>query len=509
MFAANGITYYRLAAIGILLLSFTLRSFTLAARPLWFDEAWEYWIVTVPFPDLLATIKEFLRDPPFYSYLLYFWVRLNEHEFWLRFPSLFFSIINLLGVMSLARYAFGKPAALVALLLAAVAASDVRFAQEAGQYIFMVGFLSWSLVFLMRFVQTGAWKWVMLWASAAVLATYTYYGSPIPIVATVFVSFVYLLIERRWRALFVLVCASLIAGLLISPLAFDILPAQLSQPSNAIKSPAAFESFGAELQTFLTGVHNILRFQQMGQQPVGWAWPLVPEWVIWLPGLLLLLAGAVRNRFSLPFVWLAVSLVLYYLVSKSGLYHFDGRYTLILAPLIWVCIAAGATAMWTWQRATSVVLTGMIVLLSLLAPPEPPEDLRAVTQFWLAERSNRELTYVYYAAAPGFRYQLRLAGVKDSINGIWFRDCWWRDEQPPACASDGIVYGRWIRDLAPAKKLESIFTTLDGEPARFWMIFSHVAPGEDDAILAALDESYTIVEHLQVNNAAAVLLVRR
>jgi uncharacterized membrane protein len=509
MTAIDRRSLYRLTAIGILLLAFALRSFTLATRPLWFDEAWEYWIATTAFPELLPAVKEYLRDPPFYSYLLYFLVRLGEPEFWLRFPSLLGSMLNLLGVMTLARLAFGKPAALVAALLVAVAASDIRFAQEAGQYIFMACFLSWMLVFLLRFVQTGGWLWAGLWAIAAVLATYTHYGAPIPVIATALVSCAYLILGRRWRTLSVLAVAGIGALLLITPLVFDILPAQLTQPSNAIKPPVAFETLAVELRAFLTGAQTILRFQQMGHQPAGWVWPLLPEWVVWLPGLLLLVAGAVRYRLSMPFVWLIVSFILYFLISKSGLYHLDGRYTLIVAPLVWVCLAAGAIAMWGRQRTITVMLTGTIVLLSLSAPPERPEDLRGITQFWLAERADDEPTYVYYGALPGFRYQLRLAGKEDSASGVWFRECWWRGEGVAACNDDNIKYGRWIRSLSPEQKAESIYTSLGEEPSQFWIIFSHVYPGEDEVILTALGDSYTITKHLQRNGEAAVLLTHK
>lgn len=502
-------TWYRLVAIGILLLGFALRAATLVGRPLWFDEAWEYWIATAAFSDLLTTVKNYLRDPPLYSYLLHLWVQLDAREFWLRFPSLLFSILNILGVMSLARLAFGKPAALLAALFVTVAASDLRYAQEAGQYIVMVSFLSWSLVCLMRFLQTSEWRWAVLWASAALLATYTFYGAPLPILATALVSAIHLASNRRWRAFSMLASAGLFSLLLLAPLLLDILPAQLAQPSGAITPPTAVAAFDVELQAFLSGARSIMQFQQMGYQAGGWVWQPLPEWIAWLPGLLLLVAGVVRLRFSLPFVWLFTSLAFYYWISKSGLYHFDGRYSLILAPLLWVCLAAGAMAMWQWRRAAAIVLTGTIVLLSLLAPSERAEDLRAVTQLWLNMRRNHEQTYVYYGAAPGFRYQLRMAGAENSTRGVWFWDCWWREGRPPACAHDGIVYGRWLRNLTPEAKLDSIFTTLGEEPARFWIVFSHVHAGEDESILTALGASYTIARAVQLDGASAILLLRK
>ena len=150
------------------------RDFLLPYNPpilaLWFDEAWEYWVATLPLPELLEAIRSALRDPPFYTYLLHFWIGAGNGEFWLRFPSLLFGIAGLLGVMTLTRLAFGKRAALAAGLLVAVSAPDIRFAQEAGQYIFMVCFLGWSLVFLLLLMKREAWKWAVLWGIAAVLA---------------------------------------------------------------------------------------------------------------------------------------------------------------------------------------------------------------------------------------------------------------------------------------------------------------------------------------------------
>ena len=278
---------------------------------------------------------------------------------------------------------------------------------------------------MLRLNQDGAWRWAILWGCAALLAVYTYYGSPMIVGVTALVTAVYLIAGRRWQPFFVLATVGLVAAFLTLPLALDILPPQLAQPSGtAGRPPIPLGTLGAEVQTFLGGVGSILRFQQLGYQPAGWPWPVLPEWVAWLPAMLLLAAGAVRYPRSLPFVWLGTSFLIYFVVSKSGLFPFEGRYSLVIAPLLASCLAAGAAALWARQKAVAVVLGGAIVLVSLLAPPEPPEDLRTVTQAWLAARSAGEPTYVYYGAAPGFGYQVRLAGSEEAASGAWYIDCW-------------------------------------------------------------------------------------
>lgn len=149
---------YRFALLIIILCGFALRAVSLGERSLWFDESMEYWVARSPLSDILSTVKAALQDPPLYSILLHFWMKMGQTEFSIRFLSLIFSVAGMLGVIVLSRLAFGKKASLVAGVLMAVSVPDICFAQEAGQYALMSCVLSWNLVFLLLLMREGTWQ---------------------------------------------------------------------------------------------------------------------------------------------------------------------------------------------------------------------------------------------------------------------------------------------------------------------------------------------------------------
>jgi hypothetical protein len=162
---------------GILLLVLALRVWDLGARSLWFDEASEYWVATAPLTQISHFVSVGSGDPPLYSFLLHFWMKLGTGEIWLRSLALFASVAGVIGVMVLGRRVGGFPTAVAAGLLAAVNPPDIRYAQEVGQYALMLGTLAWSLVALHGLWNNGGWKWVLAWALTAFLASTAYYAA--------------------------------------------------------------------------------------------------------------------------------------------------------------------------------------------------------------------------------------------------------------------------------------------------------------------------------------------
>jgi hypothetical protein len=59
------------------------------------------------------------------------------------------------------------------------------------------------------------------------------------------------------------------------------------------------------------------------------------------------------------------------------------------------------------------------------------EDMREVIQYWMEHRNN-DPTYIYYGAAPAFRYYLQLYGLDVySLSPRWYAACWVRRELLP------------------------------------------------------------------------------
>ncbi|HEX6384169.1 MAG TPA: glycosyltransferase family 39 protein [Anaerolineae bacterium] len=495
---------WRLALVAILLLAYALRLNDLATRSLWFDEAIEYWVATAPLDKVLATLSHATHDPPLYTYLLHFWQRPGMSEFWLRSLSLLFSMMSVAGVMRLGKDAAGIHAALVAGLLTAVSAADTRYAQETGQYALMVFTLAWYLVFLRQAALKDGWSHWGLWSVAAALAIYSHYGSAIVVAATAMLALVSSAARRQWAAMWRQVSTGVIAVVLLLPLIFFVIPNQLNRLGSM---PQAIDWLA-----FLRTSEGIIRFQLMGNQLDGWPWPGIPLWLAWGPVLLAIGVALVKfnSAISWPVLLIAVWIT-YYLISRPGVYFFaPTRHSLLLMPLLMATVATGIILVWRWSRPIALVTLSLIVSFCLLAPREGQENIRAAAHYWLSHRQPSEITYVYYGAVPGFRYQLDVAanGLSVNVPPTWYTDCM-AGVAAPYCKENDIYYGRWIRHLSPWEKVESVLETIGYAPERLWLIFSHVAATEQEDILAALADNYRLVDEFEGQNGFAYLLEKR
>src|SRR5688572_4700486 len=172
----------RVYVLFVLVAALALRLWDLTARSLWLDEAVEYWVATASLAELPTTVRDLIQDPPLYSFLLHAWMRVSEHEAWLRLLSVLCGLGSVAGAMLLGYRLQGTACALAAGVLMTILPTSVRYAQEIGQYAPAHLLVTWSLVMLLGLVRTPSPRRHALWLLIAVLAAYTYYGTMIPIV---------------------------------------------------------------------------------------------------------------------------------------------------------------------------------------------------------------------------------------------------------------------------------------------------------------------------------------
>lgn len=502
---------YRFSVILILLVAFALRVINLATRSLWFDESMEYWVATSSLSQILPNVKQALQDPPLYSILLHFWLAIGHHEFSVRFLSLVFSLLGITAVILFSRLAFGKRASVAAGLLAALSVPDIRFAQEAGQYALMVFILSWNLLFLFLFIKRRNWKWGILWGLSSVLGIYSYYGTALTIIATSSISIVYIISKQQWKFLQKWAVVGICCMLLLLPLLLHWLPSQFFRGPTSTAFNFSLSSYERELERLFNDIRRFLLFQAMGYRFNDWPWPSIPSWTIWLSMILLLLFSIKRRNFRLPFLWFVGTLLVHYIAGRLKAFPFSTRYTMILAPLLWICMSAGATKLNSIKKYWTVPVFAWILLINVFTPIESQEDLRSVTQIWLAHRQPTDKTYVYYGAVPGFRYQIGLTDFEnvEDLPPLWYMDCWRGNESTAYCSSNGVSYGRWIRRKTPDEKKASIMETLERAPERLWVVSSHIHEDEDQIIVDSLKDIYQINENHQAENSSLFLLERK
>lgn len=407
----------------------------------------------------------------------------------------------------------------------ALSPADIRYAQEVGEYALMGCALTWMLYVLDDALESSRWNTWGLWGFLATVSIYSHYGAGIVVVALASISLMGNLWRREISALSRQSVVLMIVLPLWSLLFLHFLPKQLGGMPRDV-SPIG--PLGAEFKTIIRSAVNSSLFTL-----TGWPYSRVPGWIgemtLLIVGVIVLLMFVRSGKKvpTRPLVWLLGSYLLYYAMVRVGLYGYGNygfRHALVLSPLVVLTMAAAVE--WLFRNNRARIALGLLIvvlgmeLFSLpnrtwsqhirgnMAWPER-EDLDRIVPYWLDHRSDREATYVYYGAAPAFRYYLRLYGVESGpLPPGWYARCWDGKSQG-ACVAGNIYYGEGLRRYPPLGKLWSVRETLRGEPERLWMIFSHVYEDEENVVLQELrNYGYTVALSERKVNASAYLLVR-
>ncbi len=505
---------YRLALIVIILAGFFLRIRTLALNPLWFDEAIEYWVATAPLDELLPAVKGALQDPPLYSLLLHFWMALGRDEFMLGLLSTFVAVLAIVTAYALGAHAHSRGAGLVAAYFFAVLPPQIRFAQEAGQYAILSFTLLANLLAMSYARQNNEWKYWIAWIITALLCVYSHYGSLLVIIAVAASVFLENAVKRRETYLARQAAATISMIALALPLILGWLPDQLFRGQTRSAFDIPFDALPAVVDSLLVRTQQLLRYQFTGH--IADPDLLASLGVVALALLLLALLLSFYSLFKFPdrsylVVWLLYVWVAYYAAGRLGAYPYGGtRHALILAPLLILCAAIGIATSWRMRRVLALVLMVGITFVTAVMPRDAPEDVRTLVDRYLARREANTPAYVYYNAVPGFRYQLQQqTGLKADLPAGWYQQCW-AGEAEPYCAEDNVFYGRWIRALSPRDKSDEIFTAVEAAVDEdFWIFFSHTPDVEQEDVLKAIAERFTVIEKIEATGASAYLFRQR
>jgi 4-amino-4-deoxy-L-arabinose transferase-like glycosyltransferase len=164
----------RIIIVLLILLALGLRLYQLGNPSLWYDELLELDLLQGSFWDIGPQLIRHAAMPLDY-YLLYGWIKLGQHEAWVRFPAAFFGVLAIPLMYKLASSLFNKNVGYLAALLLALASFSIRYSQDARPYA-MLSF--WTLLCfwsLWRAYQTGRgkyWVGVMGGLAGAALSHY-------------------------------------------------------------------------------------------------------------------------------------------------------------------------------------------------------------------------------------------------------------------------------------------------------------------------------------------------
>jgi uncharacterized membrane protein len=199
--------------VPILALAALLRFFRIGYSSLWFDEAFSWLVARQPAWAIL-TQRLVPILPPFYHFLLHFWIRLGECEAVLRSLSAFCSLLTIPVIYTLGRDIFDSATGLASAFLMTILPFQIYFAQEARPYGLII-FLSALLLWHFQKSWDGGAYW--LWCSLGGLAALNLYAHHFA-AFLLLVFHLRLLLEprgaHRWRGLLL---ADLVALALVGP----------------------------------------------------------------------------------------------------------------------------------------------------------------------------------------------------------------------------------------------------------------------------------------------------
>ncbi|MCU0510534.1 MAG: glycosyltransferase family 39 protein, partial [Anaerolineae bacterium] len=334
-------------AIGLILLAgLALRLFRLGSESLWYDETVSVYLAGSPFAELLRHTAGDIH-PPGYYLLLRGWLLLAGYgdgradpqtfglEFFSAFLSLFFGVLLIALVYSLARKVGGQNVALVAAAFVALSPFNIWYSQEVRMYTVgaALGIVAFRALLALIEGQRPR-RAAVAYAVAAALGMYALYYFAFLLIALNAWALVVLL--RRRRGLLTLLLANVAAAILYAPW----IPVAFRQ---ATQPPVPPWRTAPDLLAALMESWTAL---SLGQSAPAWTWPALPlTLALYVLGLVYLARrhGGQARASGLATATFGPLLLILLVSFATPLYHV--RYLFTYSPAFYVGLGAGVVAL--------------------------------------------------------------------------------------------------------------------------------------------------------------------
>ena len=392
----------RWGMIGLLIIAFAVRVFSLTNQSLWRDEVDALRFATAPWPALLGTFTRPGWNGPLYFALLRGWIALTGRtEFALRYFSLLAGVVAVALAFVFARRLSNRLAAFLCALLFALSPYFIWYSQETKMYALVLALATLAVYALRRAVGKGGALWWATLVVATSLAVYCHILAALMIPVEMILALAWGLESRNggwWKgALASFACLTL-------PY-LPLLRWQLPLVFSPAQTGFTFYSFDQILLVMLTGFATGIS-------------GLLTATTLWPAGILLLVGvvmGAMpwRNKAMLA-VWLLLPPLMLFLVSLNRPLFTD-RYLIWVGPAFYLLMALGAAALWKLWRPLGVVAILAVVGIAangayLQAATPIKSDVRGAARTFESRRSPGDLvifqipylryTFDYYDPQP-------------------------------------------------------------------------------------------------------------
>lgn len=340
----------RVALVLLILAAFALRAFRLGAQSLWYDEGVTAWLARLPLAQQVTWTANDIQ-PPLYYAVVSFWGRAaGWSEFSLRFPSLFFGVLSVPLMYSLAgRWSpTGRRAPLLAALLTATHPLLIYYAQEARMYALLTALgLAAAVMLMPAFFAPMPWRRWLAYGLLGALTLYTHYFA-LFLFAALGVAWLWQFVGHR-HGLRRFAAAHALMALLYAPWVVVVL--------RRLREDASYWQGGFKLGEALRGVAaRFVGGETLAEgEAARWAALIL---ALTLVGLIRLARARPERRPALRYatIWLVIP-VTAALVLASAAPKFNPRYVLLGLPgllLLWAFVLDGLAARpgVAWRMAT-------------------------------------------------------------------------------------------------------------------------------------------------------------
>ena len=404
--------------LSIVLLAMSLQLYNLGHRSLWFDEAASFWFSSLNLRDILASPDN--THPPLYYVILHFFLYLGKSEFFMRLPSVIFSILCIPLIYKLGKDFFDFRVGLLSAFLLSISPMLYDYAREARMYTLLILLSLLSLYFFFSAIRKNEVKlWIGFIASTSLDIYAHYYAFFVILIEIIFiVIFIknYHFVLRKFTIsiisiflLFLPQLGSLYAGsqrmVNMGP-GWGLQPTWLFAPQIFYKMSVGNPWSGEVMESF----NKFLSMDLFGINPIwGSALFLLP--IVFLYGIYIS-RREYREETYLSIIWVFVPVIVAYIIAFKMVVN--ENYIIFILPIYLLIISKGLVGLSKNKFILFFVLIGIILVSDAyflhLNYVTPKEDWRSIAIYIknnsspgdiiLVDPSYTSWCFTYYGLEP-------------------------------------------------------------------------------------------------------------
>jgi mannosyltransferase len=353
-FAARSV--YLWVVLAIFVGGLALRLYGLGSESLWWDEVYAISTMSSPGPLEIVRLSSTDNNPPLFYLIEHYWMLLaGDSAFAVRLASAVAGALAIPVMYGIGRLLFDRSAGLLAALILALSAYQIRYSQEARAYELMVLLTLLSFYFFVKLVKEAPSRSTTVWyVSSTALLMYTHFYAVFFVAAQV----LYLLVSRTNLRVWILPGGAL--ALLYVPWALLL--------AVNVLSPAGSWQGGTTWIPEPTAADVARIFQAYsGSLPLAIVLTLLGGF-----GLLRTFGGE-RSTAYLLLAWLLVPTIVPFIASHLYRPMLADRYTIAAAPAFYLLVTQGITGLRSiaygegrYARALLIVLVAALSVVSVI-----------------------------------------------------------------------------------------------------------------------------------------------